>query len=300
METIGASDPYISGDGTVIAGTVDDGGINKAAVWTSGTSWQSLDAMPGGAPCGSDLSSAWAVSGDGSVIVGLAWLGCSAAHAFRWDAVNGMVDLGSLDGGNSRANGVSADGTTVVGWDEDPSTGSWRGARWVNGAESLIDGAAVGDAWAANSDGSIIVGGYAGPVFEEAYRWTAATGAVPIGVLPGFNYSGVAADLSEDGNLIIGMSGWGADRRGFAWTPSDGMVYIDDYLTAAGVPGLDQWSLDTPTTITPEKGFIAGWGYGPSSGLHGFLVELPGSSLFTDGFESGDTSAWSTTTGGVF
>jgi uncharacterized membrane protein len=45
----------------------------------------------------------------------LGWGGCSAT-AFRWDATNGMVvSLGSLDGGASRADDVSADGSVTVG-----------------------------------------------------------------------------------------------------------------------------------------------------------------------------------------
>ena len=291
------SDPYVSGDGMVIAGSTNVGGIDMAAVWVNGSGWQPLDPLPGGAPCGNLLSSVWAVSGDGSAIVGLAWLGCADAHAFKWDSINGMVDLGSLDGGSSRANGVSANGSTVVGWDES-STGFWRGARWVDGAESLLDPIdSVGDAWGANSGGSVIVGAFAGPTNDEAYRWTEAGGIQPIGVLPGTQYKGYAIDLSEDGNLIIGYCGFGFDRRGFAWTPAGGMGYIEDFLTNLGVTIPANWILDTPQAVSPDKNFISGWGLGPG-GIRGWLVdlndELP---MFNDGFESGDTASWARTTG---
>lgn len=287
------TDPYVSGDGTVIAGTTGDNGFDVAAIWMDGGGWQPLDPLPGGAPCGNLLSSVWAVNGDGSAIVGLAWLGCADAHAFRWDSINGMVDLGSLGGNSSRANGISSDGSTVVGWDEDPSTGFWRGARWVNGAESLLDPVdSVGDAWGANSNGSVIVGAFAGSVGDEAYRWTEASGIQPIGVLPGTQYNGYAIDLSEDGNLIIGYCGVGFDRRGFAWTPDGGMGYLKDFLTNLGVTGLDGWFLDTPMAVSPDKRFVSGWGFGPL-GLQGWLIDLDNLlPIFNDGFEAGDTASW--------
>lgn len=293
IELPDGSQPYVSGDGTVIAGTIVDSGVKVAAIWVDGSGWQPLDPMPGGAPCGNLQSSAWAVSGDGSAIVGLAWLGCADAHAFRWDSVNGMVDLGSLGGNNSRANGISSDGSTVVGWDEDPTSGFWRGSRWVIGAESLLDPVdSVGDAWGANSDGRIIVGAFSGSSTDNAYRWTEAGGIQTIGVLPGTNYRGYAMDLSEDGNLIIGYCGVGFDRRGFAWTPDGGMGYLKDYLTNLGVTGLDGWFLDTPMAVSADKRFISGWGIGPL-GVQGWLVDLDNLlPFFNDGFEAGDTASW--------
>src|SRR5215831_11567986 len=110
----------ISRDGkTIVSDAGDANDITSAAIWQGGTDWKLLGGLPNAQTCDKSLSSAWHVSGDGSVIVGLAWLGCTA-HAFRWDAANGMVDLGSLQGHDSRANAVSADGNVVGGWDEDP------------------------------------------------------------------------------------------------------------------------------------------------------------------------------------
>ena len=54
------------------------------------------------------LSSTYGAGADGRVVVGLGWDGCSVARAFRWEESTGMVNLGSLTGGSTRANGVSA------------------------------------------------------------------------------------------------------------------------------------------------------------------------------------------------
>src|ERR1700730_14799791 len=55
-------------------------------------------------------------SSDGSVVVGAAIPpDDNTDHAFRWTQAGGMVELGTLGGTYSIANGVSADGGVVVG-----------------------------------------------------------------------------------------------------------------------------------------------------------------------------------------
>jgi probable HAF family extracellular repeat protein len=81
-----------------------------------------------------------------------------------------MVGLGFLPGGNtSLANGVSADGSLVVGYAED-STGAYQAFRWTNdgGMQSIRDmliargldlsGWDLRQAQAVSADGSTIVG----------------------------------------------------------------------------------------------------------------------------------------------
>ena len=69
-------------------------------------------------------SVAYAVSADGTTVVGDATNGI-AAVAFRWTAAEGALPVGDLPVGNpdprtpsdgSRARGVSADGSVIVGW----------------------------------------------------------------------------------------------------------------------------------------------------------------------------------------
>jgi len=85
----------------------DSAGLSSAAIWQGGITWKTLGGVPGGQGSGTSLSTAYSVSADGSVIVGLAWITPAIAHGFRWDAQNGMIDLGSLQGRNSRASVVS-------------------------------------------------------------------------------------------------------------------------------------------------------------------------------------------------
>src|SRR6516225_4105888 len=99
----------VSGDGRTIVGIAqDNSGIAQAGIWIARTEWQLLGSFsPTAAPCDRSLSSAYDVSRDGRVIVGFAYDGCTLAHAFRWTALTGMVDLGSsVQGKASLASGV--------------------------------------------------------------------------------------------------------------------------------------------------------------------------------------------------
>ena len=125
----------ISRDGkSIVSNAKDSTGFSSAAIWLGGTKWRTLGGLPGGEASGETLSTAFSVSADGSVIVGLGCVTPGRAHGFRWDALNGIVDLESLQGQNSRASVVSADGNIVLGWGENPPRdqtfdyGLWRGA----------------------------------------------------------------------------------------------------------------------------------------------------------------------------
>ena len=110
--------------------------------------------------------------------MGLAWDTCSIARAFRWEEGTWMFNLGTtVPNRSTRANGVSGDGKVVVGWQQQ-TNGVFQAAKWVDGVQTLIRGAIgpLGEAWAANIDGSIIVGQLCTPVDQSAWIWSAANG----------------------------------------------------------------------------------------------------------------------------
>lgn len=289
----GSGDAYVSCDGASIVGSAINQvtGKEEAAIWLGGTDWQLLGGI--GDPCDAFLSSGWNVS-DTGMLVGLGWLGCDA-HAISWDQGNGMVDLGTAHADSSRADDISCDGSVIVGWSEGP-TGWWEATRWIGGVPQLLDPVLQpGEANATNSDGSIIVGSHypGGPqgYDSEAWYWTEATGVVSIGrgVTTNPSHSCWAFDVSDDGGVIVGACGFGGDRIPFIWTPHTGMVRLTVHLVAAGITGWESWDLSTPTAVSADGTVIAGWGF-LGFDRKGYRIELP---LFFDGFESGDTSAWS-------
>ena len=142
-----------------------------------------------------------------------------------------FIPLGDLPGGLflSRASGVSADGSVVVG--SSVSASSFEAFRWTPGEGMVglgfLPGFPTSGASAASANGSVVVGTSLGPSEEEAFRWTAAGGLVGLGVLPGFAESR-AFGVSADGSVVVGNSNSLPAQRGqfqaFRWTASGGMV----------------------------------------------------------------------------
>jgi probable HAF family extracellular repeat protein len=182
---------------------------------------------------GGDLSAAWGVSADGSVVVGAARNAAGYARAFRWTAAGGMQDLGTLGGDESWALGVSADGSVVVGvaWNA-----AWqqRAFRWTE-AGGMQDLGTLGgnSSWAlgVSADGSVVVG-YAQNAAgdERAFRWTAAGGMQDLGTLGGDQ--SWALGVSADGSVVVGWAYNAAGKsRAFRWTAAGG---IQDLGTLGG------------------------------------------------------------------
>jgi uncharacterized membrane protein len=162
-----------------------------------------------------DVAAAYAVSADGSVIVGVQPVGTAA----RWE--NGVLTL--LDSGpgyiRSMALGVSADGSVAVGM-RHTSTGANEGCFWRNGVVTglgaLTEGDPRGMGVDASADGSVIIGTAEGDTWwingGTAFLWTADEGMRRIrdvlmhdcGLdLTGWQLTG-AVGISDDGMTIVG------------------------------------------------------------------------------------------------
>ena len=164
-----------SDDGSVVVGaaaTDVDYYTNQAVVW-SGSNWGTKTALGTLKADNSDLSSAYAVSRDGSVVAGFARNDNYEDRAVVWSGSNWgtKTDLGTLrtdNSGFSSAYAVSGDGSVVVGdsrWDgiRGKHATVWSGSNWGtktdlgtlksdNSGESTIS--------TISSDGSV-VGGFA-------------------------------------------------------------------------------------------------------------------------------------------
>jgi probable HAF family extracellular repeat protein len=277
----------VSLDGTAIAGTAfDNRNLEQAAIWQRAAEWRLLGSIvPNAQPCDALLSGTYDSSDDGKVLVGLAWNGCSIARAFRWEDSTGMVDLGStVEGRSSRANGVSGDGKVVVGWQDTPLR--W-GARWVEGRQTLFQGPSgiVGEAQAANRDGTIIVGqtcefASAQNPFanQQAWSWTPGGGVQclpPPRVRPTANFIGIAQALSEDGRIVGGSQSFGLEAEAVLWIDRE-PHYLKDYLRANGVPlAFEGWvNTGFVTGMSRDGRVLVGQGAGRRN-FQGYIVILP-------------------------
>ena len=284
----GTSAAAISRDGqTIVGNALDAQGRENAAIWIGGQNWQLLGSFSKQAvPCDRDYSSAYGTSADATVIVGLAWDGCRLARAFRWEASTGVVSLGSLTGRSTRANNISGDSHTIVGWEEH-ATGFRMGAKWVDSDEQLITGSAggpVGEAFAVNRDGTLISGsnctaGVAAPI-PTGWVWKSGSGLQCFPVerpswLRPLPYSVLMQAMSDDGLVIGGAYSFGLDSEALIWL--DGQVYfLRDYLRSNGLPDAFRGWINTGfiTAVTPDGRTLVGYGAGPT-GFQGYMVVLP-------------------------
>ena len=278
----------VSLNGDTIAGTAYDArNVTQAAIWQRGAEWRLLGSVvPNAAPCDALLSSTYDTSENGQVIVGLAWNGCGFARAFRWEESTGMVDLGTMNPGlSTRANGISGDGRVIVGWQD--TGGGRRGARWIDGAQTLFTGPSgiIGEAQAANRDGSVVVGqscefsSIANPFAnQQVWIWTSRDGVTclptpRVRVLD--NFIGTALATSEDGRIVGGSHSFGLEAESVLWIDHE-PIYLKDYLRANGVPNaFENWvNTGFVTAISRDGRMLIGSGAGPRD-FQGFIVILP-------------------------
>jgi uncharacterized membrane protein len=132
----------ISADGSSIMATyVNDEGQDNAAIWMGAPDqWELLTPPDGSEPCGGSFFTHYAMGGNAEHSTGLAWYGSCDANAYKWDAASNVAThLGSLNGDSSRGNAISEDGNVIGGWTR-ALCGPWRGAKYVGGEWSWVDG----------------------------------------------------------------------------------------------------------------------------------------------------------------
>jgi uncharacterized membrane protein len=172
---------------------------------------------------------------------------------------NTLLGLGFLDGSIQRsiAEGLSGDGSTVVGWSYsqeslqtfDPEAFRWRyetGMTPLGDLESPIE--LDSEAGGVSCDGSVVVGAASSPAgfdsdSDEAFLWTQQGGMQGLGFMPGHNLSW-ALDVSADGTIVAGGGAAAFDSTGavsapeaWRWTEAGGMVglgHVPGYERSSG------------------------------------------------------------------
>ena len=204
-------------------------------------------------------STAYAISADGSTVVGQSHNSSGNYEAYRWN--NGtMTGLGFLAGGDyNYASAVSADGSTVAGSSKFDSSNNVQAYRWKNG---IITGLGfLGTRTNSNvkgmsADGNTIVGIADDDTGFEGFRWTSATGMQSISqwlaaagvVAPAIlAIKSGATTVSADGNVITGLR---YNRNGTAtfWLARvgpDGKGFFSDVKSYDS--GTTQTAPDLPT-----------------------------------------------------
>lgn len=216
MDTIATG---LSSDGAVVVGNSSRADSNwRAFRWTQSGGMVELS---GGGPD----SSAAAASADGSVVVGAVSSFVDTdgdgmpdldVKAARWTQSGGMVSLGALGGSISFANGVSGDGSVVVG-QSSTTNGKSHAFRWTQSGGMVDLGTLESDDWAdytessaegVSADGKVVVGFVKRDSGETiAFRWTQKMGMQTINEWAGLRDSitfNSANSTNRDGSIVVG------------------------------------------------------------------------------------------------
>jgi len=197
----------------------------------------------------------------------------------------------------SSADAVSPGGLFAVGFSVTGGFGSGFPQHWdiENGIRQLLprNGFTGGGANGVSLDGLRIVGsGMNANGKDEAYLWTAETGLVGLGDLPGGNFFSTATAISWDGRVICGYSksALSYTYEAYRWTAEDGMVPLGDLPGGFYISIAYGMSADGNTIVgmsVGERGTEA-FRWTAAEGMIG-LGDLPGGGVESHGYKvSGD------------
>jgi probable HAF family extracellular repeat protein len=218
------------------------------------------------------------ISANGTVVVGMSKNASNRQIAYRWTLAGGMVPLGTFgSSGLSEANGISSDGTVIVGSGDSGTEGwYWTAADGFRGVGRFSSGG-LSVPRAASANGAVIVGdaNVSGNSNRLAFDWRGTGTIETIGDIPNATTASVAYDVSGDGNRIVGTSD---DFIAVIWERINGAYQIYDlkqYLSDRYGLSLPGWQLQQARSISTDGLTIVGYGVSPDGGgIRGWRVTL--------------------------
>jgi uncharacterized membrane protein len=213
------------------------------------------------------------ISADASVIVGYAYGGLANDYlGFSWTRQNGFKLTGA---GSPLA--VSGDGLVTVGIQTNQ-----RAVRWTPQGEALeldaLPGQTLSIAYAADADGSVIVGGSWSATVTTAVRWTEQNGTTSVAPLAGDSYAAFYA-TNGDGSIAVGVSHpirppTLVGGHALIWDEARGSRTLESDLARAGVD-IGGWQLVHAYAVSANGRVISGVGTNPSGQTEGWIARLP-------------------------
>lgn len=246
-----------SSDAQTVVGFCTGGATTKAFRFAGG---QMVDI---GLPpvSGAQRSIPQGLSWDGSVAGGVVY---SGAVRRGWRLVGSTYTVINAPSGGTYVDvkGVSGDGVVLVG--ETDQAGVSAPFAWTSAGGMTIfappAGMTGGTARAVNGDGQVVVGSARAAANDRAVVWRGGT-ASSLMPLAATDIAWRANSVSATGSIIGGESGGSnpGETRACIWTP-DGTVYsVSDLLSIRGV-FLNDWTLYSVNSVTPDGRFVSGLG----------------------------------------
>jgi hypothetical protein len=277
--------------GSIADGEPGNGGHEIPAVSAVGAP------QPTTYPISPDMNNAeiYDIADDGSA-VGLTWTDdWSQSRAYYYSAATQAVALLPVtdSGSASRGNSISADGSVIAGWNDDPETGFRRGVIWKDLVPFyptvMVEGTeyAVGEASAVSGNGHWVVGSfYPTLVGQSAWRYNVDTGELT--EIPGIPF---AFGVSDDGKTVVGASGFFdfPSRAAYVWTEAFGSQFLTDYMDARLIAYPSDWGFQGGlTAISGDGKMAAGWTITSPNGQQSFIVtglDSQTDSIFANAFD---------------
>ncbi|QYO76025.1 hypothetical protein [Devosia salina] len=244
----------VSADGGVVVGTAGSSNLTQVAFrWDADTG---MTALPGSGVDGRGIS------GDASTVIGYHIVpdggGGSHVEAFRWTQAGGMLDLGTGGYTSSVANGVSSDGSVIVG--EVSGAGQNVAFAWTEATGMQLLGWMAGGAPSTRatdvSDTGILVGNsrMAGGDYQAFYKDLGSVdGLQGLGYFGGGDYSRAEA-ITNDANFIVGeATDSGNVGHAVRWT-WEGAAYG----SAMALDGGTGWIYSEATDIAADGATVVG------------------------------------------
>lgn len=171
-----------------------------------------------------------------------------------------FMGLGYLPGGQSmsRAYGLSADGSVVVGQSDSergPQAFRWTRDGGMVGLGDLPGGEFSSLAHGVSADGSTVVGMSTSTDGPQAFRWTSAGGMTGLGDLPGGIFDSRAYGVSGDGTVVVGLGNTDRGQQAFRWTSRQGMKELNTQA--------DGQITTLATAVSADGSVVTGYGWFP-------------------------------------
>ncbi|APR87428.1 hypothetical protein A7982_12777 [Minicystis rosea] len=260
-----------------------------ASVWSEETGWFDLGA-PYAEGCDVQKASAYDISADGKVAVGMVWHGCSP-EAFRWTDTGGqgtftvLQIIGSVipdlpqTAPTNRATVVSDDGQVAAGFamngNLDRSPAVWN----ADGTGFLLDPNkmdAPGEIISISADGKTL-GGVWG---QSGFLWTKDGGTVMLDRPPGNEATDslYPNSIVAGGKLVFGTCGdfWQKEPTAFVWTAGKTRA-LQDVVSESGVAIPAGYKLYSAYSASADGSVVLGGAYDPDGFQKSFILKLPAS-----------------------
>jgi probable HAF family extracellular repeat protein len=243
----------VSADGSTVVGVAANQEYQVGFRWREGEGMTPLASAYG------IVSYAFAVNDDGNVVVGEYFDLFDDDQTFRpfaWSPPENHLNLNSLieleDGDHTTANGVSADGSVIVGQtisDNGLEAFTWTAGVGMQGLGDLPGGSFFSEANAVSADGTRVVGRATCERGQEAFLWDADQGMVGLGFLADDEPWSRAMAMSPDARFIVGEAASPSGTVAFLWTFEDGMREIGDLPGGIGLSVADAVSADGSVVV---------------------------------------------------